>query len=146
MSEAWEYPFQLSITVEFRDLDLLGHVNHAVYLQYFESARIAYAVRLLGATEIVDLPFIVAEASVTYLRQLRYGATIEVGVRVGRIGTKSLTMEYALRASGGEMIARGSTALVWFDYATNRSAPVPEHFRVAVARAQRESGNQDPPR
>ena len=27
--------------VEFRDLDGLGHVNNAVYMSYFESAKVA---------------------------------------------------------------------------------------------------------
>ena len=42
MGSEWAYPFSMPITVAFRDLDMLGHVNNAVYLSYFESARIAY--------------------------------------------------------------------------------------------------------
>ena len=29
--------------VAFRDLDVFGHVNNAVYLTYIENARLAYA-------------------------------------------------------------------------------------------------------
>ena len=31
MSGEWTYPFTMPITVAFRDLDMLGHVNNAVY-------------------------------------------------------------------------------------------------------------------
>ncbi len=37
-----EYPVVLEITVRFRDLDAMGHVNNAVYLTYFEEARVEY--------------------------------------------------------------------------------------------------------
>ncbi len=135
MSDVWSYPFSLPITVAFRDLDMLGHVNHAVYVSYFESARIAYGLRLAGARTIEELAFIVAEITVTYLRQVGYGDELEAGVRVARIGNKSFTMEYALRdRQSGIVAARGSSVLVWFDYAANRSIPVPEAFRAAVAR------------
>jgi acyl-CoA thioester hydrolase len=114
---------------------MLGHVNNAVYLSYFESARVAYGLHLTGTPDIGGLTFIVAEATVTYLRQAGYGDELEVGARVSRIGTKSFTMEYGLRdRRTGDLVARGSTVLVWFDYAANRSMPVPEAFRAAVAR------------
>ncbi len=135
MSGEWTYPFTMPITVAFRDLDMLGHVNNAVYLSYFESARIAYGLHLVGALDVARLSFIVAEATVTYLRQAGYGDELEAGARVSRIGTKSFTMEYGLRdRRSGELVARGSTVLVWFDYAANRSMPVTEAFRAAVAR------------
>ena len=38
----------IKIQVRFSDLDTLGHVNNAVYLSYFEMARIAYFTPLLG--------------------------------------------------------------------------------------------------
>ena len=135
MSGEWTYPFTMPITVAFRDLDMLGHVNNAVYLSYFESARVAYGLHLAGRPDVSSLAFIVAEATVTYLRQAGYGDELEVGARVSRIGTKSFTMEYGLRdCRTGDLVARGSTVLVWFDYAANQSMPVPEAFRAAVAR------------
>ena len=42
-------PVKLAIQIRWRDLDALGHVNNAVYLTYFELARLAYVRTLLGA-------------------------------------------------------------------------------------------------
>jgi acyl-CoA thioester hydrolase len=36
------FKFSTHIEVRFRDLDALGHVNNAVYLTYFEIARLHY--------------------------------------------------------------------------------------------------------
>lgn len=129
------YPFTAPTTVSFRDLDALGHVNNAVYLTYFEHARIGYGLQLSGGDSLRDLGFIVAEATVTYLRPAHFGDELDVGVRVGEIGTKSFVMEYAIhRRADRELIARGRTVQVWFDYDTQRSVRVPDAFREAVAR------------
>jgi acyl-CoA thioester hydrolase len=129
------FPYVAPITVTFRDMDALGHVNNAVYLTYMEHARIGYGLQLVGGESLGDLAFIVAEATVTYLRPAYYGEQLEVGVRVSEIGTKSFVMEYDLRRRGdGEQIARGRTVQVWYDYERGRSVPVPDAFREAVAR------------
>ena len=43
-------PFTYPIHIRFGDTDALGHVNNAVYMSYFESARLAYARFLLSGT------------------------------------------------------------------------------------------------
>lgn len=127
------YPFTVSIVVSFRDLDALGHVNNAVYLTYMEQARISYGLQLIGGVDVADLAFILAEATVSYLRPAHYGDQLDVGVRVREIGTKSFVMVYGIkRRSDGELIARGRTVQVWYNYQSQRSLPVPDSFRTAV--------------
>lgn len=130
--DQWMYPHIEPITVEFRDIDALGHVNNAVYLSYFEQARISYCLKLINGTGLHDLTFILAEANVTYLRPVFFGDQIEVGVRVSEIGTKSFVIEYGVRNQHGEIVARGRTVQVWFDYNTRRSVPVPDKLRRNV--------------
>ncbi len=133
--EQWQYPYSITITVTFRDLDVRGHVNNAVYFTYLEQARIAYALYLTGGTTVDDIKFIAAEATVIYLRPAHFGDRLEVGVRVSEIGTKSFVMEYGIRnQASGEMIARGRTVQVWYDYQAGRSLPVPDDFRHSVER------------
>lgn len=131
--EQWTFPYSLPITVVFRDIDALGHVNNAVYLSYFEQARIGYSFQLMRKATLKDLTFILAEANVSYLRPVYFGDQLEVGVRVSEIGTKSFAMQYGARNGQGEIVARGRTVQVWFDYDTRRSVPVPDEFRAKVA-------------
>jgi acyl-CoA thioester hydrolase len=146
MVQPVKYPYIVPITVSFRDLDALGHVNNAVYLTYFEHARIGYGLQLSGNRPLSEIPFIVAEATVTYLRPAFYGDTLALGIRVVEIGTKSFVMEYALqRVANGELVARGRTVQVWFDYQAQRSEPVPASFREAVARDNARVQQASPP-
>jgi acyl-CoA thioester hydrolase len=131
--DQWTFPYSLPIRVAFRDIDALGHVNNAVYLSYFEQARIAYSFQLMNKATLKDLTFILAEVNVTYLRPVYFGDRLEIGVRVSEIGTKSFVMEYGVRNGQDEIVARGRTVQVWFDYNTRRSVPVPDEFRQKVA-------------
>ncbi len=129
------YPYTLPLRVAFRDLDVLGHVNNAVYLTYLEHARISYGLQLTGGASLQDLAFIVAEATVTYLKPAYYNDELMIGVRVSEIGTKSFVMEYGVhRPATNELLARGRTVQVWFNYEHQRSQAVPTSFREAVAR------------
>jgi acyl-CoA thioester hydrolase len=40
------YPVIVDVVVRWGDMDSLGHVNHTLYLQYFETARVEYLVGL----------------------------------------------------------------------------------------------------
>ncbi len=132
--DLWNFPYTEAVVIEFRDIDALGHVNNVVYLSYFEQARIGYSLKLMNGATLKDLAFILAESNVTYLRPVYFGDTVEVGVRVSEIGTKSFVMEYGIRNQHCEFVARGRTVQVWFDYDARRSVPVPDGFRRNVER------------
>src|SRR5690242_9528648 len=90
------YSFVITLDVRFRDLDGLGHVNHAVYLTYFEAARLAYYASLTGHTGLDQLDVILVEASATYFAPASFGDQLKVGARISRMGTKSFDMEYLI--------------------------------------------------
>jgi len=137
MSFRSDYPFVQPIVVAFRDIDALGHVNNATYLSYFEDARVRYLLQLQGDNNLAHLTMVVAEATVQYRKPVFYGDDLEIGVRITSIGTKSLTLDYGLyRLPDQLLMAEGRTVLVWYDYATQQSVPVPDEFRRSVARMQ----------
>ena len=125
------------LEVRFRDTDGLGHVNNAVYLTYFEMLRVSYGLQLIDGERLEDVQFILGEATVRYLKPVFYGDTIMGAVRVSRLGGKSFTMQYELRR-GDELVTSGTTDLVWFDYASQRSIPLPDTFRQRVREIQGE--------
>lgn len=114
-------------SVRFRDLDGMGHVNNAVFLTYMESARLAYFRSLgLGRNPLESL--ILARAEVDFRSPIELGEQVEVGVRTGRIGTKSFDLEQEVRADG-RLAAEGKFVLVAYDYATNGSRELPADWR-----------------
>ena len=121
------YDFVHRDEVRFRDLDGMGHVNNAVFMTYMESARLAYF-RSLGLGQNPLEGMILARAEVDFRSPIALGEQVEVGVRTGRIGTKSFDLEQEVRADG-RLAAEGKFVLVAYDYTTNQSREIPGSTR-----------------
>ena len=125
------FPIQKRIEVRWGDMDAMGHVNNATYFTYFESSRIEYfhAVDLYSAGEETHGPAL-AHAECNFRQQVHYPATIIVNARCAKIGTKSIRFEHVLTLEpDGHVVADGCGIIVWIDYATGKSIPVPEDLR-----------------
>jgi acyl-CoA thioester hydrolase len=118
--------------VTFRDLDVFGHVNNAVYLTYIENARIRYLRDVLGIESPEDLLVIVAKVHIDFLSRATLGETLDVGTRVSRIGTKSFDMDHEIHGPEGRVVARAETTLVTFDYRGDSTMPVPDLWRDRI--------------
>ncbi len=136
--------FRVWITLDVRwgDMDAYGHVNNAAYFTYCESARIRYFEEL-GLEELRGAdshgPAVVT-ASCNFHRQVHYPATLDVGVRATKIGRTSFHLDYAIFPSGGEeVVADGSSVVVWVDYERGESIPVPERLKARIRRIDPEA-------
>jgi acyl-CoA thioester hydrolase len=130
-----DYLFYHPIEVRYGDLDPQGHVNNAAYLTYFEQARIQYIKHLLlwKSADFIDIGIILADAHVTFKAPVLFGQHVQVGVRVTRLGNKSLTMEYILEDQDTrQLLATASTTLVTYEYHTNQTIPIPDDWRSAM--------------
>lgn len=128
-----EYSFKLPIRVRFRDTDMMGHVNNAVYLTYFEAGRVEYWIALTGNPSLDDLPFILARTEIDFLAEARAAEDLTLGVRAGRLGNKSFDLEYLLvRDADGEPVARGLSVQVMFDYESKQAQPLDDETRRMI--------------
>jgi acyl-CoA thioester hydrolase len=120
-------------TVRFRDLDALGHVNNAVYLTYFESARIAYWLHTTKRTGLGALDMILARAEVDYRAPLAYGESVEMSVGCTSLGRSSFVLQGDMheRASG-RLVAESRKVLVHYDFASGRSRPLTDELRQLI--------------
>ncbi len=133
-----EFRFTRTLDVRFRDLDGMDHVNNAVFLTYFEQGRVGYFKALgldpePGTSATQRFPFILAEVRCRFLSPLRFGETPVVHLRTTGIGSKSFQFQYLITVEeDGRGIATGDSTQVYYDYASERSAPVPRPLRDAI--------------
>jgi len=122
------------IHVRFRDLDVLGHVNHVVYLSYVEQVRSHYFLELLGLPVPGGLPYawVVARVTCDYLLPLGFGEVVDVGWRISRLGGASADYIFEL-VRGEDVVARGGGALVLADPLAGKSTTIPDGWRSAIA-------------
>lgn len=124
--------------IRYGDLDPQGHVNNAKHLTYFEHARVQYFVQLglfRKEQSFMEIGVIVADIHIAYHKPVHWVDPVKTGVRTAKIGTKSMTVEQALvNAKTGEVLSSGTVILVAFDYATQKTRPVPEDWRETMTR------------
>lgn len=129
------FRFYHPIEVRYGDLDPQGHLNNARYLTYLEQGRINY-LKQLGlwkGISFMDLGIILADLHISFREPVQFGQPVRVGVRVARLGTKSLDMEYRIEdAVSRKEFASASSVLVAYDYPTRKTVLVPQNWRQAI--------------
>lgn len=118
---------QVDLPMRWGDADALNHMNNTVYFRMMEEARMQI---LWGSGRDVpaDQGFILAHASCDFIRSFTYPCDVRVIHKVTRIGRSSLETELILEKVGDDTgpYARGRTVMVWIDYATSSSVPLPD--------------------
>jgi acyl-CoA thioester hydrolase len=128
--------FTTRIDVRFRDIDAVGHVNNAVYLTYLEQARLAYWMKLTGKADLKAIDIILARVEIDYRSPVAFGESVDVAVRCVSMRRSSCLLELRLtEGKSGRLVAEARNVVVYFDYASGRSRPIPEELRARV-RAQ----------
>lgn len=130
------FKFFHPIEVRYGDLDPQWHVNNAKFLTYFETARLAYVAHLglWDGMSFLDIGFILADIHLTFHAPVTFRQPIHVGVRIPRLGNKSLNMEYLLEDSQtSQRLATGTSVLVAYDYRAQTTVPLPTSWRERIA-------------
>ena len=133
-----EYHFFHPIEVRYGDLDPQGHVNNATHLTFFEQARVAYFIKLgLFSTDqsFMDIGVILADVQITYLKPVYFGQDIKVGVKIEKLGNKSITIaQNVVDASTGAELSKGAVIMVSYDYRQGKSILIPDEWRRRITK------------
>ena len=134
------FKFSASTRVGFSDTDAQGVVYYGRYMPYFDLARVEYHRRLEHAPRRAraSAEFVMRAMHVEYHAPARFDDTIEVDVRISRIGTSSVTYEFAAYLEGETLAVTATQTLVLVDLAGRKPCPVPDEVardRSARSRA-----------
>jgi acyl-CoA thioester hydrolase len=94
----------------------MGVIHHAVYLTYFEAARVEYLRRRgTGYSVWTDrgVHLAVAESHVRHKRPLRFDECVTIDTVLSELGRASMTFTYRITRPqvSGEVVAEGDTLL-----------------------------------
>ena len=141
-------PALTRLEIRYGDLDPYGHVNNAVYLEFFEKVRICYwraladmaGIEKLEAGDVPGARYVIAETSVRYKAPIFFENTLHGAARIRTVGNRSYAMDFELRTGEtfeeGTLAAEGSAAQVFFDPKIGEVQPRPEWFLPAVAKLE----------
>jgi acyl-CoA thioester hydrolase len=133
--------FETQITVRFRDLDALGHVNNAVFFTYFEEGRKRFFQNVFHLKKPSQFNFILARITCDFLRPVQMDNAPVLRMDVSGIGEKSFHFRYELaeKSDPSLIYARGESVQVCYDYKIQQTVNVAGEFREKLAEFFNES-------
>ena len=130
-------PFKYSslTRVGFSDTDAQGIVYYGRYLPYFDDARVEYHRHLeLLAFDTGPSEFVMRASHVLYEAPARFDDLLEVFVRTKRIGTSSMTNEYAAyRVDDDVLMCSAEQTMVLVELEARCPAPIPDAYKDVIA-------------
>jgi acyl-CoA thioester hydrolase len=127
-----DFDFWSSMKTRWRDMDALGHLNHAIYLEYMETARVDVYIQLgfSGIRKDMDESTILGSMDVHYLSQVKHPSSLDVGHRICRVGSKSFDFLAAIFIENEEKpVCSALFKMVAFNYDLNKAILVPDLIR-----------------
>lgn len=128
-----EFKHKITIKVRFHEVDMLGVCNNAVYINYFEQARLEYvkAAGLIPEGGIFSdgRLFFMVRNEINYRGHSFYDDELDVYSRVSYIKNSSFGYDHIIvRKKTGEVIVDGKGVVVFVDPQTRKSTPLTEEF------------------
>jgi acyl-CoA thioester hydrolase len=130
-TETKKYRHSTPVQIRFNDIDILGHVNNAVYQHYYDYARVQYFKKVLG--DVVDwkkYSLILASIKIDYFSPISLNDEIEVESRVEILGNKSINMKQKLiNSKTREILSTNRAVLVAFNLELLHSMEIPTEWK-----------------
>lgn len=131
-----EYPHFLALPTRWMDNDVYGHINNALYYAFFDTAINEYLIAA-GGLDIAagSVVAFAVESQCQYLRPLAFPGTVDIGLRVGKLGNSSVRYELAVFGQDETLAAAaGYFVHVFVDRETQRPVTMPVAIRTALER------------
>ena len=120
----------IEIQIRFSDVDVMGHVNNAVYLSYFEYTRLYYFEALVGPQwNWIEQGILLVK------KEVEDKATIEMSI--GEIGNKSFTFHYELRVND-LVYTKALSTLVCYNSKESKTITIPEKMKYSFSQLKKQ--------
>ncbi len=133
--------FVLSVEVDNRAIDMLGHASNIQYLQWIQDVAVAHSAAVgldMGGYTKLGAVFVVRRHEVDYLRSVVRGDQLELRTWIDSVSAakcQRATEVVRLASSVTEriIVARAMTTWGYIELATGRPTRIPDSVRVAFA-------------
>ena len=136
MNEPWKY--SIEERVRWGDVDAARIIFYGAYIRFFEFAE-TELFRAVGLPygmmfDELDIWLPRAHLECDFRRAAQLDDLLEVSVYVGRVGSKSLRLNFEVRRNGeDELVSEAHFVLVAVRRNTFESVPVPEELKQRLA-------------
>lgn len=135
----FEFRHEVPLQIRFNDIDMLGHLNNAVYIQFFDLGKSRYFQDAVPqAVDWNRINIVVANINCDFYSPTLITEPIAVSTTATRVGEKSLTLEQRIaNTATGEVKCIARTVMVGFDLDSGKSAPIDPKWVAALEAFER---------
>lgn len=128
-----DFIHKYTVTVRFHEVDMLGVCNNAVYINFFETARLEYikAAGLMPDKGIFSdgKIFFMVRNEINYRSHAYYDDVLEVYSKISYIKNSSFGYDHLIiKQKNEEVIVDGKGVVVHVDPKTRKSNSLPDSF------------------
>lgn len=125
---------QLSLRIDWSELDVFGHVNNVMFMKYVQAARLNYVehIGLMDLYRSESLGFMVAEAACTFKKPLHFPGSVHLVTRLLSAGNTSFALEHTITNGDGELVAVAKDVLVVYDFSKQEKWTIPLSVRLRM--------------
>ncbi|MDE7468248.1 MAG: acyl-CoA thioesterase [Muribaculaceae bacterium] len=127
----FDFKHSLPVQLRFNDVDIFGHVNNSVYLQFLDLGKLRYFDAVLGTDfSKSGLGIVVANINCDFFAPTFMNEELVVDTQCEHIGQKSMKLLQRIVAPAtGSIKCVAHTIMVGFDLKTMTSAAIPDDVR-----------------
>lgn len=124
------------IQVRYNDIDLAGHVNNAVYHEFFDLGRTFYFKEVLGEKPFTyEQNIVIVQSNTTYVKEVFLEDELQIVSKIIRFGNKSFDMCQALLRNskdGAELTTYNYTTFVCMNYKQHQPQQIPAEWIIKI--------------
>jgi len=118
-----QYPFQTTDKVRYADTDRQGHVNNAVFNEFFETGRVEFLYLPERPLYMPGCSFVIANSKIDYLKEIKWPGIVQIGAAVVRIGNSSIHLIEAIYQDD-KLVSTAEIVIVQVNNKTTQSQPL----------------------
>ncbi|KXN92098.1 hypothetical protein AN958_09547 [Leucoagaricus sp. SymC.cos] len=134
-----DYPYLLTYPTRWNDNDQYLHMNNAVYNSLFDSITMTYLREHCSFEPLkATLMCFLLDLEWKFLAPVSFPDTLDLGLRVNKIGKSSVVCEAAVFVLGNDSPAAiGRRSYVYVDRKSRESSPMTEELRKGLKKLYR---------
>lgn len=127
------FKHKLSLQLRFNDIDMMGHVNNAVIMEFFDYGKMKYFDETGIYVEKEDITIVIVHYEVDFMGQIFRNDVPEVCTKVSKFGNKSLEVLQHI-VCNGEVKAVCKTVMSGYNKRTKTSDVIPEYIKTSITK------------
>lgn len=130
LEQSHSFRHSLPLQIRFNDVDMFGHINNAIYLQYFDLGKLRYFEDVLGKDYILKgFTAAIVNINCNFYSPSYINEELDVQTAVISFGDKSFTLEQQIVGRANRQVKCACrTIMAGIDLKTNSSTSIPRYF------------------